>query len=133
MSKFGSFNPGAGGFIDIAHNARRLIFTGTFTTAGLQIDAGEKGLSVVKEGKVRKFVNAAEQITYPVRDGVINRGQRAQIITERAVFEVTAEGLALTEVARGVDVRKDILEQMEFAPVSVSDRPKLMDEALFAQ
>ena len=29
--------------------------------------------------------------------------------------------------------RKDILEQMEFAPVSVSDRPKLMDEALFAQ
>ena len=133
VSKFGSFNPGAGGFIDIAHNARRLIFTGTFTTAGLQIDAGEKGLSIVKEGKVRKFVNAAEQITYPVRDGVINRGQRAQIITERAVFEVTAEGLALTEVARGVDVRKDILEQMEFAPVSVSDRPKLMDEALFAQ
>ena len=110
-----------------------MIFTGTFTTAGLQIDAGEKGLSIVKEGKVRKFVNTAEQITYPVRDGVINRGQRAQIITERAVFEVTAEGLVLTEVAKGVDVRKDILEQMEFAPVSVSDRPKLMDDALFAQ
>jgi propionate CoA-transferase len=110
-----------------------LIFTGTFTTAGLQIDASENGLSIVKEGKVRKFVNDAEQITYPVRDGVISRGQRAQIVTERAVFEVTAEGLALTEVAKGVDVRKDILEQMEFSPVSVSDRPKLMDEALFVQ
>ncbi len=133
VSKFGSFNPGAGGFIDIAHNARRLIFTGTFTTAGLQIDAGEKGLGIVMEGKVRKFVNTAEQITYPVRDGVINRGQRAQIITERAVFEVTAEGLALTEVAKGIDVRKDILEQMEFSPINVSDRPKLMDETLFAQ
>jgi propionate CoA-transferase len=131
VSKFGSFNPGAGGFIDIAHNARRLVFTGTFTTAGLQINAGKYGLSIVKEGKVRKFVNTVEQITYPVRDGVINRGQRAQIITERAVFEVTAEGLALTEVAKGVDVRKDILEQMEFSPASVSDRPKLMDEALF--
>ena len=27
--------------------------------------------------KVRKFVNTAEQFTYPVRNGVINRGQRA--------------------------------------------------------
>ena len=68
-----------------------------------------------------------------MRDGVLNRGQRAQIVTERAVFEVTAEGLALTEVAKGVDVRKDILEQMEFPPANVSDRPKLMDDGLFAQ
>jgi propionate CoA-transferase len=133
VSKFGSFNPGAGGFIDIAHNARQLVFTGTFTTAGLQIDTGTHGLSIAKEGKVRKFVDTAEQITYPVREGVMNRGQRAQIITERAVFEVTAEGLALTEVARGVDVRRDILEQMEFPPAKISDRPKLMDESLFAQ
>ena len=106
VSKFGSFNPGAGGFIDIAHNARELLFAGTFTTAGLQIEAGASGLNIVKEGKVRKFVNNAEQITYPVRNGVINRGQRAKIITERAVFEVAAEGLVLTEVAKGVDVRK---------------------------
>jgi propionate CoA-transferase len=133
VSKFGSFNPGAGGFIDIAHNARQLLFAGTFTTAGLQIDTGENGLNIVKEGKVRKFVNNAEQITYPVRAGVVNRGQRAQIITERAVFEVTGEGLVLTEVAKGVDVRKDILEQMEFAPAKIVDQPKAMDAALFAQ
>jgi len=132
VSKFGSFNPGAGGFIDIAHNARELLFAGTFTTAGLQIDAGANGLNIVKEGKVRKFVTNAEQITYPVRAGVVNRGQRAQIITERAVFEVTGEGLVLTEVARGVDVRKDILEQMEFAPAKIVDQPKAMDNALFA-
>ena len=68
------------------------MFTGTFTTAGLQIDTDEKGLNIAKEGKVRKFVTTAEQITYPVRNGVINRGQRAKIITERAVFEVVAEG-----------------------------------------
>jgi propionate CoA-transferase len=132
VSKFGSFNPGAGGFIDIAHNARELVFTGTFTTAGLQIEAGEKGLSIVEEGKVRKFVNSAEQITYPVRNGVMTRGQRARIITERAVFEVTAEGLMLTEVARGVDIRRDILEQMEFSPARIADKPKTMDDALFA-
>ena len=51
---------------------------------------------------------------------------------ERAVFDVTAEGLVLTEVAKGVDVRKHILEQMEFAPASIVDRPKTMDDALFA-
>jgi propionate CoA-transferase len=131
VSKFGSFNPGAGGFIDIAHNARTLLFAGTFTTAGLQIDAGAQGLHIVREGKVRKFVNAAEQITYPVRDGVIKRGQRAMIITERAVFDVAAEGLVLTEVAKGIDVRKDILDQMEFAPARIVDRVKTMDDALF--
>jgi propionate CoA-transferase len=133
VSKFGSFNPGAGGFIDIAHNARDLLFAGTFTTAGLQIDTDAKGLNILREGKVRKFVNTAEQITYPVRNGVMNRGQRAKIITERAVFEVTGEGLVLTEIARGVDVRKDILEQMEFAPARVVDQPKEMDGALFKQ
>jgi propionate CoA-transferase len=132
VSKFGSFNPGAGGFIDIAHNARELLFAGTFTTAGLQVDTDNGVLNIRKEGKVRKFVNAAEQITYPVRNGVINRGQRAKIITERAVFEVTAEGLVLTEVAKGVDVRKDILDQMEFAPARIVDQPKMMDDALFA-
>jgi propionate CoA-transferase len=131
VSKFGSFNPGAGGFIDIAHNARELLFAGTFTTAGLQVDADERGLAIRKEGKVRKFVNTAEQITYPVRNGVINRGQRAKIITERAVFEITAEGLVLTEIAKGVDVRKDILGQMEFAPARIVDQPRTMDDALF--
>jgi acyl CoA:acetate/3-ketoacid CoA transferase len=41
-------------------------------------------------------------------------GHRPTIITERAVFEVAAQGLMLTEIAKGVDVKKDILEQMEF-------------------
>jgi propionate CoA-transferase len=132
VSKFGSFNPGAGGFIDIAHNARELLFAGTFTTAGLQINTDAQGLHIAREGKVRKFVGAAEQITYPVHDGVVNRGQRASIITERAVFEVTAEGLVLTEVAKGVDVRGDILDQMEFAPARIADRLKTMDDELFA-
>ena len=39
----------------------------------------------------------------------------------------------LTEVAKGIDVRKDILDQMEFAPARIVDRPKTMDDALFAQ
>ncbi|MFH0297590.1 CoA-transferase [Bradyrhizobium sp. 31Argb] len=130
VSKFGVANPGAGGFIDIAENAERLVFTGTFTTGGLDVAFADGKLRIVKEGKVRKFVNKTEHITYSVIDGV-KRGQTARVITERAVFEIAAEGLILTEVAPGIDVRRDVLDQMEFAPWKVADDLKLMDEAFF--
>ncbi|RZN35207.1 CoA-transferase [Bradyrhizobium sp. Leo121] len=130
VSKFGAANPGAGGFIDIAENAERLVFTGTFTTGGLDVAFADGKLRIIKEGKVRKFVNKAEHITYSVIDGV-KRGQTARVITERAVFEIAAEGLTLTEVAPGIDVRRDVLDQMEFAPWKVADDLKLMDEAFF--
>ncbi len=130
VSEFGAANPGAGGFIDIAENAERLVFTGTFTTGGLDVAFADGKLCIIKEGKVRKFVNKAEHVTYSVIDGV-KRGQTARVITERAVFEITAEGLILTEVAPGIDVRRDVLDQMEFAPWKVADDLKLMDEAFF--
>jgi propionate CoA-transferase len=132
VSWFGSSNPGAGGFIDIAQNAKDLVFTGTFTTAGLDVAIADGGVRIVKEGAVRKFVDRADQITYPVRQGVAERGQTALVVTERAVFRVDPEGLALVEVAKGVDVRQDILEQMAFAPHRIADPLPAMDEALFA-
>ena len=93
---------------------------------------GLAGVTAIDCSVAAVTVNTVEQITYPVRNGVIHRGKRAKIITERAVLEVAAEGLVLTEVAKGVDVRKDIIEQMEFAPARIVDRPKTMDAALFA-
>ena len=50
VSRFGIANPGAGGFIDIAYNARELVFTGSFTTSGLKVEIGAGGLRVVNEG-----------------------------------------------------------------------------------
>jgi len=132
VSRFGSFNPGAGGFIDIAHNARELVFTGTFTTAGLKLAFAQDGVKVENEGKARKFVEKVEQITYPVRKGVAERGQKAKIITERAVFEVLPEGLALIEVAKGIDVKKDVLEQMNFQPHRIAEPLTTMAPDLFA-
>jgi propionate CoA-transferase len=61
----------------------------------------------------------------------VKRGQTALVITERAVFEVTTEGLTLTEVAPGIDVRRDVLDQMEFAPSKVADDLKFMDQEFF--
>jgi len=131
VSKFGVANPGAGGFIDIAANARRLVFTGTFTTAGL--DCGFEGarLRIQNEGKVVKFVQQVDSITYPMQDGVRERGQEAIVVTERAVFRVEADGLVLAEIADGVDVRRDVLERMAFAPTRILDPLPKMEQRLF--
>lgn len=132
VSRFGIANPGAGGFIDIAHNARELVFTGTFTTGGVEVAFEDGRLRIVREGKIRKFVREAEHVTYPVRPNVVARGQRACLMTERAVFEVTAEGLTLTEVAPGIDVRSQVLALMDAGPVQVAPDLKPMAADLFA-
>ncbi len=127
VSKFGIANPGAGGFIDIAENAKQLVFCGTFTTGGLQVELNQGRLRILREGKVRKFVQQASHITYRVFDGVKRRGQSAMIITERAVFKVDADGLTLTELAPGIDIQTQILDQMDFAPVRIAPDLKCMD------
>lgn len=131
VSRFGAANPGAGGFIDIAENARRLVFTGTFTTGGLDVRFRDGRLDIVKDGKISKFAKTAESVTYRVIDGVRDRGQTARIVTERAVFDVTAEGLVLSEIAPGVDVRTHVLDRMDYAPARIADPLPEMDASLF--
>ena len=53
-------------------------------------------------------------------------------ITERAVFRLIDGVLTLTEIAPGIDLQKDILDQMEFTP-AIADDLQLMDERLFKQ
>ena len=131
VSKFGSYAPGAGGFIDIAHNARSLVFTGTFTGGGPRMKIGKGQCSVEREGSFKKFVKTAQHVTYPLLDGVRTRGQRALIVTERAVFSMEKEGLVLMEIAPGIDLKRDVLGQMEFSPLRIADPLPLMELSLF--
>jgi len=131
VSKFGSYAPGAGGFTDIAHNARTLVFTGTFTGGGPKMKIGDGQCIVEQEGKFKKFVNKAQQITYPLLKGVRERGQKVIIVTERAVFSLEKDGLVLIEIAPGIDLNRDVLQQMDFAPARILDPLPLMDAALF--
>ncbi len=131
VSRFGPACPGAGGFIDIAQNARRIVLAGTFTTGGLQAEVAGGALRIKTEGRLRKFVQTVQSITYPVADGVARRGQEALIVTERAVFRVLPEGLELIEIAPGVELQRDVLQQMDFAPVRISDPLPRMDAAHF--
>jgi propionate CoA-transferase len=129
VSRFAAANPGAGGFVDIAQNARRLVFAGTLTTGGLKVICDRGELRVLQEGTIAKFVPEVDHVTYRVGDGV-RRGQRALVVTERAVFEVTPSGLVLTEVAPGVDVRRDVVERIGF-PIRTARRLSIMDSHLF--
>jgi propionate CoA-transferase len=78
-------------------------------------------------------VRQAAHITYRVMDGVARRGQSALIITERAVFNVEADGLCLIEIAPGIDLEHDILSQMDGARVRVAADLKPMNLGFFSQ
>ena len=71
-----------------------------------------------------------EQVTFAGRYA-IKHNQPVLYITERAVFALTPEGVALKEVAPGVDIQRDILDQMEFTPV-ITD-VTTMDSRIFRE
>ena len=129
VSKFGPRLAGAGGFINISQNAKKVVFVGTFTAGGLEVAVENSRLRVVKEGKLKKFVREVEHRTFS-GSYAVTRGQPVLYVTERCVFKLTKDGLELTEVAPGIDIDRDILGQMEFRPVIRRD-PTLMDGRIF--
>lgn len=129
VSKFGPRLTGAGGFINISQNAKKVVFVGTFTADGLicQIDRG--CLTIKKEGQFKKFIKQLEHITFSGQYAVLSN-RRVLYITERCVFSLIKDGLELVEIAPGVDLQKDILDLMAFEPV-VHPPVKIMDSRIF--
>ncbi|MEI2383580.1 CoA-transferase [Breoghania sp. JC706] len=129
VSRFGPKIAGCGGFINITQNAKEVFFCGTFTAAGLKLEIGGGKLAIIQEGKIRKFLSCVQQITFS-GDRARQTGKPVIYITERAVFRLAETGLELIEIAPGVDLHKDVLGQMEFAP-QVSPTLTEMDARLF--
>ncbi|MEM9733838.1 MAG: acyl CoA:acetate/3-ketoacid CoA transferase [Pseudomonadota bacterium] len=128
VSRFKDRFAGAGGFINISQNARKVIFVGTFTAGGLKVAIEDGKMRIVSEGRNRKLIEQVEQITFNGAYGA-QQGQEVLYVTERCVFRLVEGGLRLEEVAPGIDMEPDILDQMDFKPII--DSPKLMDACIF--
>ena len=131
-TRMGDRAPGSGGFVDITATAKKVVFCGTFTAKGLKVAFDEeKGVTILQEGEVKKMVKSVQQISYNAKYATAN-GQQMLFISERCVFEYTPEGMKLIEIAKGIDLQKDILDQMEFTPI-IADDLKIMDTSIYRE
>ncbi|MCX6028967.1 MAG: acyl CoA:acetate/3-ketoacid CoA transferase [Chloroflexi bacterium] len=131
VSKFGPRLAGAGGFINISQNAKRVVFVGTFTAGELKIRIDGGQLRLDQDGATVKFVDQVEHVTFSGKTAVM-LGQPVLYVTERCVFKLTPEGMELIEIAPGVEVERDILAKMAFRPI-INAAPALMDERIFRE
>jgi propionate CoA-transferase len=112
VSRFGRRLAGSGGFINISQSAKKVVFMGSFRAGG-----------------AAKFVREVEHRTYSGAQALL-RGQAALYVTERCVFRLGDEGLELIEIAPGMDLERDVLGQMDFAPL-LRQAPRPMDPRIF--
>ena len=116
VSRFGARFAGVGGFVNISQNARRLVFCGTLTTDGLEVEYRDGRLRIVREGRVAKFVPDVDQVSF---SGPLARAAARDvlIVTERAVFRLQSAGVELIEVAPGIDIQTQVVDVMRFVPI----------------
>ncbi|WP_085524468.1 acyl CoA:acetate/3-ketoacid CoA transferase [Tuberibacillus sp. Marseille-P3662] len=131
VSQFGNKFVGCGGFIDITQPAKKVVFCTTFTGGGLEISMENGQISINREGTIKKFTYHVNQITFSGNNAIKNT-KEVLYVTERAVFCLTPKGLVLKEIAPGVDLKRDILDQMNFEPI-IDRELKTMDGRIFRQ
>jgi propionate CoA-transferase len=128
VDRFGNVNPsyipgkltGPGGFPVIAEGTPRAYFAGSFTAGKTDISFHKDGIQIKKDGDLVKFVNDVYKIFFSGKEAV-KYSKEVKFFTERCVFSLDSRGLVLTEIAKGVDIDRDILNKMEFKPVIASD------------
>lgn len=128
VSQFAGRFAGVGGFVNIAQSARRVVFCCTFRAGDIEVAVEDGRLKIMKEGQHAKFVKRVQQVCFH-GPSALAAGQQVLYVTERAVFELTPGGLALREIAPGVDLQRDVLSQMAFTPQT--DAVGLMSDSCF--
>lgn len=129
VSRFGGNIVGPGGFIDLTQSTKKVVFCGTLTGKS-RMKVGGGRLRIIEEGGIKKLVRHVQQISFNGRHTL--KGQEVVYITERCVIKMTGGGLTVVEVAPGIDVKRDILEQAGF-PLAVSPDVRPMDAGIFSE
>lgn len=129
VSRFGRKLAGAGGFINISQNAKKVVFVGTLTAGKPQLSIGDGRLEIVTDDGARKFLAEVEQRTFSGPLAAAS-GRPIFYVTERCVFQLRPEGLELVEIAPGLDLERDVLAWLAFTPL-MPHPPTLMDNRIF--
>lgn len=111
---------GIGGFCNITSSTKNVVFCLTFNTKGLEAYEEDGLLKIVKEGTIPKIVENVRSISFSGKRA-IETDQNVLYITERGVFKLTPEGLALIEIHPGVDKKRDILDKLPFEVIDKVD------------
>lgn len=106
---------GPGGFVDITQTAKKVVFCGAFEAKGLEVEERDGALRIVSPGAVPKLVAKVAHVTFSGPQARRN-GQEVLYVTERAVFRLDDGGVALTELAPGIDLERDVLARAGFRP-----------------
>lgn len=131
VHKFNGKIMGTGGFVNICAGSRKVVLCGTLRAGGLQTLVGDGKICIEKEGRFEKMLEKVGDITFSGEQAE-KQGQEVIFITERAVFRLIKGKVVLTEIAPGVDLQKDILDQMGFKP-EISEQLVQMDERIFRE
>lgn len=129
VSKFGPRLTGPGGFINITQATPKVVFCGTFMGKA-KLSVGDGKISILEEGKIKKFVKNVEQVTFAGQ--YVKPEQEILYVTERCVFRLIDKKMTIIEVAPGLDIERDIIANMDFRPEIAPD-VKIMDSALFCE
>jgi propionate CoA-transferase len=131
VSKFGPHLAGAGGFINISQNAKKVVFVGTFSADGLEVAVEGGRLRIVREGAARKFVGEVEHRTFSGAQAV-KWQQEVLYVTERCVMRLGADGLVATEIMPGIDPARDIVAASH-GRVRIADGAAVISTKLLAE
>jgi hypothetical protein len=85
VSKFGPRLAGAGGFINISQNAKKVVFVGTFTAGNLEVRA-RKRLRILARRQGDQVRRARSSTAPSAAREARRRGKTVLYITERCVF-----------------------------------------------
>jgi propionate CoA-transferase len=130
LLRYGDTWVGPGGSMDIAEAVGDVTFCGTLRANGLRAAGRDGRLEIDAEGGAPRAVREIQGVVFNGAK-MLDQGKRVRYITERAVFDLTQDGVTLVEIAPGIDVERDVFDQMQFTPKVVGD-PPLMDRRIFA-